>query len=204
MVEKHLFGQRRALSERKRLKHLIFLAGQMDRTPAEIDSLSVQIDGYFPGFDHRLRVAFGATDDCVDTRKKFLAMEWLAQIVVHTEAQTPNFILRVVGACENHRSACRPGKGAIASELPLLPYPADSNREKYSRNHRAWQDRPLLNQGPSHGRLNSRVSESSRCSAKLLDRLQLKVRAYHFSAAIPSPVFNRRSMVNWGYQILLL
>jgi len=49
----------------------------------------------------------------VDTRKKFLAMEWLAQIVVHTEAQTPNFILRVVGACENQDRRVDPGKAQL-------------------------------------------------------------------------------------------
>ena len=49
----------------------------------------------------------------MDTRKKFLAMEWLAQIVVHTEAQTPNFILRVVGACENQDRRVDPGKAQL-------------------------------------------------------------------------------------------
>jgi len=85
----------------------------MDRTPAEIDSLSVQIVGYFPGFDHRLRVAFGATDDCLDTRKKFPAIEWLAKIVVNTEAQTPNSTLRVVGACENQDRRVDPSKAQL-------------------------------------------------------------------------------------------
>jgi hypothetical protein len=57
MVEEHLLGERRALPQREKLEHLIFLAGQMHALAVHIHCLGVEIDLQPAGLDDRLSMS---------------------------------------------------------------------------------------------------------------------------------------------------
>jgi len=93
VVQEHLFGQGRALTQREQLKHLIFLAGQVDPLAVHVDRLGVQIDLQAACLDDGLGVALRAPHDRVDAGNELVLMEGLGHVVVGPEAQAPDLVL---------------------------------------------------------------------------------------------------------------
>ncbi len=93
MVQEHFLGQRRALAQRKQLKHLIFLAGQVNALAAHFNRLGIEIDDQLAGGDDRLRMALGTADDCVNAGNKLVLVERLRHVIVCAKAEAANLVL---------------------------------------------------------------------------------------------------------------
>src|SRR5215813_3921295 len=62
MIEEHLLGERGALPEAQQLQDPVFLPGQVQRLPVNLDCAGVEIDQQLAGLDHGIRMALGAAD----------------------------------------------------------------------------------------------------------------------------------------------
>ena len=52
IVDKHLFGKRRALPQAQQLQHLVLLAGEVHAGAADLDRLGVKVDDEVAGLNH--------------------------------------------------------------------------------------------------------------------------------------------------------
>ncbi len=93
MVEEHLLGERRTFAQAEQLKHLVFLAGEMDALALNLDRLGIQVHDDIAGTDDRFGMALGAANNGRDAGDQFVLVKGLCEIVVG--AVTEGFDLRL-------------------------------------------------------------------------------------------------------------
>src|SRR5690606_17752671 len=117
MIEEHLLGERRALAERKKLQHLVFLARQVNALTRNLNGLGVEINHQVARMDDRLRMALRTTNDGVDTRNQLILVERLGHVVVGTETKAPHLVFNTGHARENEDRGLHLGQAQSPQDL---------------------------------------------------------------------------------------